>query len=76
VAGCNDHLPVTSGYHYRESDEALDFLSVPCDSRSEVVILKLSHMDIAPDHFQGQAVHNGVASSADLHLKGALHKRS
>jgi len=33
-------------------------------------------MGIAADHFNPQDEHNGVALSADLHLKGALHKRS
>jgi hypothetical protein len=33
-------------------------------------------MDIVADHFNSQDGHNGVALSADLHLKGALHKRS
>jgi hypothetical protein len=41
-----------------------------------VVIYRLSRMDLVADHFNPQDEHNGVALSADLHLAGALHKRS
>jgi hypothetical protein len=42
----------------------------------EVVMPKPAQMDIAAHHFTTQYEHNGVHSSADLHLKGALQKRS
>jgi len=44
--------------------------------RYKVVIVKSANMDIALDHFKPQAGPNGVALSADLHLEGALDKRS
>jgi hypothetical protein len=45
-------------------------------SKIKVVIMKQAQMDIAANHFTAQDRHNGVHSSADLHLKGALQKRS
>jgi hypothetical protein len=45
-------------------------------SKIKVVMMKPAQMDIAAHHFTAQNQHNGVNPSADLHLKGALQKRS
>jgi hypothetical protein len=74
--GDNDHLKQAFHNHSSRIVRGLGILEVPGDLRSKVVIVKSANMDIALDHFKPQAGPNGVASSADLHLEGALHKRS
>jgi hypothetical protein len=61
---------------FRNLLEALHSPPRGVKSKIKVVMLKPAQMDIATHHFTAQYGHNGVHSSADLHLKGALQKRS
>jgi hypothetical protein len=76
VANDNNHLPQPPHYHSEHSPEALILHRAVRKSKVEVVMLEPAQMDIAAHHFTAQYGHNGVHSSADLHLKGALQKRS
>jgi hypothetical protein len=61
---------------FRSLLKALNSASRGAKFKIIVVIIESAQMDIAANHFAAQYEPNGVNSSADLHLKGALQKRS